>query len=141
MKTLVIAAALPLSWPRRLWHRPPAPRGAAADVSVAVRPDRRPHRVSRAAAKGNTVYDNNQYLGADPDPNVRLDLRRDYEGPHFLIAAVPSRQREKLAGERPGLNFYRQTGIWRVRARRRNVEGADDELAPPARPAADRARR
>jgi opacity protein-like surface antigen len=35
------------------------------------------------ATNGNTVYDNNQYLGADPDPNVRLDLRRDYEGRDF----------------------------------------------------------
>ena len=32
-------------------------------------------------ANGNEVYDR-QYLGADPDPNVRLDLRRDYEGSH-----------------------------------------------------------
>ena len=30
----------------------------------------------RSAAQGTTVYDNNHYLGADPDPNVRLDLRR-----------------------------------------------------------------
>jgi hypothetical protein len=35
------------------------------------------------SANGTTVYDNNQYLGADPDPNVRLDLRRDYEGSHY----------------------------------------------------------
>ena len=33
------------------------------------------------SAHGNAVYDR-QYLGADPDPNVRLDLRRDYEGSH-----------------------------------------------------------
>jgi hypothetical protein len=33
------------------------------------------------SANGNEVYDR-QYLGADPDPNVRLDLRRDYEGSH-----------------------------------------------------------
>jgi hypothetical protein len=33
------------------------------------------------STSGNEVYDR-QYLGADPDPNVRLDLRRDYEGSH-----------------------------------------------------------
>ena len=37
----------------------------------------------RSAAQGQTVYDNNHYLGADPDPNVRLDLRRDFEGRDF----------------------------------------------------------
>jgi hypothetical protein len=35
------------------------------------------------SAAGNTVYDNGHYLGADPDPNVRLDLRRDFEGRDF----------------------------------------------------------
>ena len=34
------------------------------------------------STNGNEVYDR-QYLGADPDPNVRLDLRRDYEGSHY----------------------------------------------------------
>ena len=31
----------------------------------------------------NAVYDGNQYLGADPDPNVRLNLRMDYEHRDF----------------------------------------------------------
>ena len=35
------------------------------------------------STNGLSVYDNNHYLGADPDPNVRLDLRRDYEGSHY----------------------------------------------------------
>jgi hypothetical protein len=26
------------------------------------------------------VYDSGQYVGSDPDPNVRQQLRRDYEG-------------------------------------------------------------
>jgi hypothetical protein len=26
---------------------------------------------------GNAVYSGNQYLGSDPDPNVRLDLQRE----------------------------------------------------------------
>ena len=45
-------------------------------------------QVGRAEAQprsgqANPVYDNNHYLGADPDPNVRLDLRRDFEGRDF----------------------------------------------------------
>ena len=37
----------------------------------------------RSGMQANPVYDNNHYLGADPDPNVRLDLRRDFEGRDF----------------------------------------------------------
>jgi hypothetical protein len=37
----------------------------------------------RSDLSGNTVYDNNHYLGTDPDANVRLDLRRDFEGRDF----------------------------------------------------------
>jgi opacity protein-like surface antigen len=33
----------------------------------------------RSNHSGNDVYDQGHYLGTDPDPNVRLDLRRDYE--------------------------------------------------------------
>ena len=29
------------------------------------------------------VYEGNQYLGADPDPNIRLNLRMDYEHRDF----------------------------------------------------------
>ncbi len=29
------------------------------------------------------VYENGQYLGTDPDPNVRLELRRDFEHRDF----------------------------------------------------------
>ena len=31
----------------------------------------------------NSVYEGNQYLGADPDPNVRLQLRLDAEHRDF----------------------------------------------------------
>ena len=37
----------------------------------------------RANNQPNSVYENGQYLGADPDPNVRLELRRDYEHRDF----------------------------------------------------------
>jgi opacity protein-like surface antigen len=33
----------------------------------------------RRSANPNTVYEGDVYLGADPDPNVRLNLRMDYE--------------------------------------------------------------
>jgi hypothetical protein len=29
--------------------------------------------------RGNDVYENGHYLGTDPDPNVRFELRRDAE--------------------------------------------------------------
>src|SRR5262245_16739871 len=31
----------------------------------------------------NSVYEGNAYLGADPDPNIRLNLRMDYEHRDF----------------------------------------------------------
>ena len=36
----------------------------------------RPHSANPAY----DVYEGGQYVGSDPDPNVRLQLRRDYEG-------------------------------------------------------------
>ena len=36
----------------------------------------RPEAVS--PADPDTVYENGQYVGRDPDPNVRLELRRDW---------------------------------------------------------------
>jgi hypothetical protein len=38
--------------------------------------DIRPHSVNPAY----DVYDGGHYVGSDPDPNVRQQLRRDYEG-------------------------------------------------------------
>jgi len=35
------------------------------------------------AASPYSVYDGNNYLGADPDPNVRLELRRDFQHRDF----------------------------------------------------------
>jgi hypothetical protein len=37
----------------------------------------------RSGNQANSVYENGQYLGADPDPNVRLELRRDFEHRDF----------------------------------------------------------
>jgi hypothetical protein len=36
----------------------------------------RPHSTNPAY----DVYDGGQYVGSDPDPNIRQQLRRDYEG-------------------------------------------------------------
>jgi hypothetical protein len=38
--------------------------------------DVRPHSVNPAY----DAYDGGHYVGSDPDPNVRQQLRRDYEG-------------------------------------------------------------
>lgn len=49
-----------------------APEGAAA---------RRLHNISAEAlspSDPDTVYEAGQYVGRDPDPNVRLELRRDW---------------------------------------------------------------
>ena len=37
----------------------------------------------RAAIPGSEVYEGGRYLGADPDPNVRLQLRLDAEHRDF----------------------------------------------------------
>ena len=37
----------------------------------------------RAGNSGTEVYENGRYLGADPDPNVRLQLRLDAEHRDF----------------------------------------------------------
>jgi hypothetical protein len=37
----------------------------------------------RATNSANDVYDGNRYLGADPDPNVRMQLRLDAEHRDF----------------------------------------------------------
>jgi hypothetical protein len=37
----------------------------------------------RRVVEPGAVYDGNTYIGADPDPNVRLHLRMDYEHRDF----------------------------------------------------------
>jgi opacity protein-like surface antigen len=82
MKTLVIAAAL-----AAVVATPALAQTAQRRAAPQLYPSEYDRTVGRTeqprAATGNSVYDNNQYLGADPDPNVRLDLRRDYEGRDF----------------------------------------------------------
>ena len=43
----------------------------------------RPEGQPRVGNYGNAVYDNGRYLGADPDPNVRLQLRLDAQHRDF----------------------------------------------------------
>jgi hypothetical protein len=82
MKTLVIAAALAAAV-----ASPALAQTAQRRATPQMYPSQYDQTVGRTeqprSTNGNTVYDNNQYLGADPDPNVRLDLRRDYEGRDF----------------------------------------------------------
>jgi hypothetical protein len=65
MKTLVAAAAL-----------------AAVIASPAFAQTARYHRADSgqsASAPWDAVIEDNQVVGQDPDANVRLELRRDYE--------------------------------------------------------------
>jgi hypothetical protein len=39
------------------------------------RPNGQPHSVNR----GYDVYQQGQYVGSDPDPNIRLQLRREHD--------------------------------------------------------------
>jgi hypothetical protein len=84
MKTLLAMAAL-----AAVIATPAFAQTGARRVQAAEHPSQFDQTVGRAeaqprsAAQGQTVYDNNHYLGADPDPNVRLDLRRDFEGRDF----------------------------------------------------------
>jgi hypothetical protein len=83
MKTLVIAAALAAVVASPALAQT-AQRHATPQQMYPSQYDQTVGRTEQPRSPtGNTVYDNNQYLGADPDPNVRLDLRRDYEGRDF----------------------------------------------------------
>ena len=83
MKTLVIAAALAAAVASPALAQT-AQRHATPQQTYPSQYDETVGRTEQPrSTNGNTVYDNNQYLGADPDPNVRLDLRRDYEGRDF----------------------------------------------------------
>jgi len=85
MKTLLAVAALAAVIASPAF----AQSGTRSRVQAAEHPSQFDQTVGRAeaqprsATQGNPVYDNNHYLGADPDPNVRLDLRRDFEGRDF----------------------------------------------------------
>ena len=64
---LVALAASPVfAAPRHISHRDAAAMNSA-DQAYAAYP----------GYGSDTVFDNGQYLGRDPDPNVRLELMRD----------------------------------------------------------------
>jgi hypothetical protein len=82
MKTLIASIALAaviatpaLAQTRRAPHAIPhvSQDAAAARAEVHVRPLNSP----------NAVYEGNQYIGSDPDANVRLMLRMDAEHRDF----------------------------------------------------------
>ena len=83
MKTLLATAAL-----AAVIASPAFAQTGTRRVQAAEHPSQFDQPVGRVEAQprsgaGHPVYDNNHYLGADPDPNVRLDLRRDFEGRDF----------------------------------------------------------
>jgi hypothetical protein len=84
MKTLLATAALAAVIASPAF----AQTGTRSRVQAVEHPSQYDQPVGRQEAQprsgqANPVYDNNHYLGADPDPNVRLDLRRDFEGRDF----------------------------------------------------------
>ena len=85
MKTLLAVAALAAVIASPAF----AQTGTRSRVQAAEHPSQynqpvgREEAQPRSAMQANPVYENNHYLGADPDPNVRLDLRRDFEGRDF----------------------------------------------------------
>jgi len=63
----------------------PYAQGSYAQGSYAYEPPRATRHKQRGAraeaispADPDVVYENGQYVGRDPDPNVRLELRRDW---------------------------------------------------------------
>src|SRR6476661_9526454 len=83
MKTLLAMAAL-----AAIIASPAFAQTGTRRVQAAEHPSQFDQPLGRVEAQprsgqSNPVYENNRYLGADPDPNVRLDLRRDFEGRDF----------------------------------------------------------
>jgi hypothetical protein len=89
-KMLVAAAALAAmiaspSWAQTVNQLPPGARQAPDQSFGQARPRRAPSVTEDIQTDGrrhssnpaNDVYLSGRYLGSDPDPTVRLDLRRD----------------------------------------------------------------
>jgi hypothetical protein len=74
MKKLVLAAALAtlVATPAFAQYQSTyAPHHVSMDRLAGIRAQAQP------SMRSDDVYVNGQYVGADPDPNVRLELRRD----------------------------------------------------------------
>jgi hypothetical protein len=74
MKKLILAAALAtlVATPALAQYQySAAPRHGVVDRLAGIRAQALP------SMSGGEVYVNGQYVGADPDANVRLELRRD----------------------------------------------------------------
>ena len=80
MKKLVLAAALAtlVATPALAQYQqyPTAPHHVRVDRLAGVRAQALP------SVGSNTVIVDGQYAGADPDPNVRLQLQRDFPDAH-----------------------------------------------------------
>jgi hypothetical protein len=83
MKTIVAAVAVAAVIASPAWAQTSQRRAQPQqNLSQFDQPVGRTESQPRSAA-GNAVYENGQYLGADPDPNVRLNLHKDFEGRDF----------------------------------------------------------
>ena len=79
MKTLIATAALAavIAVPAQAQTVDRRPLGAQSTTQI----DQygRSEVTRRGIGSGVPVYDGDRYLGADPDPNVRLNLRMDWQ--------------------------------------------------------------
>ena len=79
MKTLIATAAL-----AAIFASPALAQTYRAPVQQPSQFDRGYGRTEiPRATSPYSVYEGNTYLGADPDPNVRLELRRDFQHRDF----------------------------------------------------------
>jgi hypothetical protein len=89
MKTLILTTALAavVATPLMAQTAGPSARRAPSQALIqsdawAFAPNGRTE-TQRRVAQPNAVYEGDTYVGADPDPNVRLNLRMDYQHRDF----------------------------------------------------------
>ena len=79
-KMLIAAVALATVITAPAFAQSTTTRRAPHATRMQVAPNNTPADAQRRAANpANDVHPERQYGGADPDPDVRLNLRRDYE--------------------------------------------------------------
>ncbi len=83
MKTLVVAVALAAAVASPALAQTPSRRAPVQQYPSQFDQSYGRTEQPRSNYTGHDVYENGRYLGADPDPNVRLELRRDFEHRDF----------------------------------------------------------
>ncbi len=85
MKTFIVAAVL-----AAVIAAPALAQTTGRRPAQQAQPDAQPYaqsygriEIQRRLVDPSAVYDGGTYLGADPDPNIQLNLRMDYEHRDF----------------------------------------------------------